>query len=288
MTKQCFFEGWYFWHQWADHTMAFIPAHHRDGNGKLTASLQVITETGSGCLNIPIETFRVERSPLRVWAGESVFSPEGCCLNCTLGGERLSGVLRYGPAASPKYDIMGPFRFVPGLQCRHGVWSLDHTVEGTLTLGGRRMQVRGRGYVEGDRGLSFPKRYLWTHCVFPGGSLMLSVADVPLGPGMFIGCVGFVWLNGRELRLATYRGLRVLSAGGAGAVVRQGPWQLEAALLEGRPQPLRAPELGRMGRTIHESAACRVQFRLTKDGAPVLDFVSDRAGFEADWPEVHK
>ncbi len=286
MTPRPFFEGWYFKHQWAGRTAAFIPAHHRDGTGAHTASLQIVTDDASDCLEIPIAEFHIRRDPFQVRAGTSLFTLEGCRINCALGGGRLTGALRYGPAAPPKGDIMGPFRFVPFLQCRHSVLSMDHTVDGALALDGRPWAGGpGRGYVEGDRGASFPKRYLWTQSAVPGGSVMLSVADVPLGPGRITGCIGFVWQNGRELRLATYRGLRVAEAGPKRAVVRQGPWELTAELLEDRAQPLKAPVLGGMSRIIRESAACAVRYRLRRNGETALDVTSARAGFEAEWPE---
>lgn len=284
MSGQPFFEGWYFKHQQGEHTIAFIPAHHRDERGLHTASLQIITEDRAEYLEIPRRAFQVDRKPFRVRCGDSVFMPSSCRIHCSLGGERLTGTLRYGTWTPPKGDIMGPFRFVPRMQCRHSVLSMAHSVEGELILGGRTLDFRqGEGYVEGDRGTSFPSRYLWTQSMFPGGSVMLSVAEVPFCGGSFTGCIGFVWMNGRELRLATYRGLRVLEAGPRGAKVRQGGWELSVELLEERPLVLRAPRRGDMGRIIRESAACCVRYRLLQKGACVLDAVCRQAGFEADW-----
>ena len=287
MAGQPFFEGWYFKHQQGDRTAAFIPAHHRDGDGVYTASLQIITESRAEYMEIPLREFHIRRRPFRVRCGASVFSPAGCRIDCLFGRERLTGTLRYGPWAVPRGDIMGPFRFVPGMQCRHSVLSMAHSVEGTLTLAGQALDFRkGTGYAEGDRGTSFPSRYLWTHAALPEGSVMLSVADVPFCGTGFTGCVGFVWMNGRELRRATSRGRRVLRSGPAGAAVRPGGWALTAALLAARPLALRAPRRGEMGRTIRESAACRVRYRLLRRGECVLDRVCEQAGFEADWPET--
>lgn len=286
MSKQPFFEGWYFKHQQGGHIIAFIPAHHRDESGVHTASLQIVTEDRAAYMEVPIRDFQVEREPFRVRCGNSVFSLGGCRIDCAFAGERLTGTLRYGPWTAPRGDIMGPFRFVPFMQCRHSVLSMAHSVKGTLALGGQTLDFRqGEGYVEGDRGTSFPSRYLWTQSLFPGGSVMLSVADIPFCGGHFTGCVGFVWLNGQELRLATYRGLRIAEAGPQGAVVRQGRWELAVELLEARPLDLRAPQMGDMGRTIRESAACRVRYRLLRDGKHVLDTECGQAGFEADWTE---
>ena len=130
MSKRPFFEGWYFKHQQGEHTVAFIPAHHRDGRGVHTASLQIVTEDRAEYTEVPIREFQVERRPFRVRCGDSVFSPGGCRIDAPFGGQRLTGTLRYGPWAALNGDIMGPFRFVPSLQCRHSVLSMAHSVEG--------------------------------------------------------------------------------------------------------------------------------------------------------------
>ncbi len=113
---------------------------------------------------------------------------------------------------------------------------------------------------------------------------MLSVAAIPFCGGRFTGCIGFVWMDGHELRLASYRGLRVLRTGPRGAVVRQGGWELAVELLEDHPLSLRAPRQGTMGRTIRESAACSVRYRLLRNGISVLDVACPQAGFEVEWP----
>ena len=193
MNGQPFFEGWYFKHQQGEHTVAFIPAHHRDGQGVYTASLQIITENRAEYVEIPVRDFRMKQKPFRVRCGDNVFSPSGCRIDCPFGGARLTGTLRYGPWTPPRGDIMGPFRFVPRMQCRHSVLSMAHSVEGMLALGGQTLDFRqGQGYAEGDQGTSFPGRYVWTQGAFPKGSVMLSIADIPFCGRQFTGCIGFV------------------------------------------------------------------------------------------------
>lgn len=76
---------------------------------------------------------------------------------------------------------MGPFQFVPFMQCRHSVFSMKHQVNEQITINGQIYKFKnGIGYMEGDRGYSFPKQYIWMQCCFNDGSLMLSVADIIL------------------------------------------------------------------------------------------------------------
>lgn len=102
---------------------------------------------------------------------------------------------------------MRPFALVPFMECRHSVWSMYHSVSGNINLNGQKYLFKNDlGYWEGDCGHSFPKRYVWTQCFLPNGSLMLSVADIPLAGIQFTGIIGVVLWKGQEYRLATYLG----------------------------------------------------------------------------------
>ncbi|MDD6189010.1 MAG: hypothetical protein PUB32_05460 [Clostridiales bacterium] len=59
----------------------------------------------------------------------------------------------------------------------------------------------GIGYVETDRGRSFPRAYLWTQCAWQEprrGGLMLSIATIPMAIGNFTGCICAIIYDGRE------------------------------------------------------------------------------------------
>lgn len=179
---------------------------------------------------------------------------------------------------------MGPFSFVPFLECRHSIWSMKHTVRGNVYINGTEYSFDGaEGYWEGDRGRSFPKEYIWTHCVFPEGALMLSVADIPMAGFHFQGVIGIVLLDGREYRLATYLGAKTLRIRNGLVRVVQGSLELEAKLLERDGKPLKAPAWGNMARIIHESVACRAKYRFRKKGRTLLAFETDRASFEYEY-----
>lgn len=88
---------------------------------------------------------------------------------------------------------------------------MRHEVRGRVEVNGKPFDFsRGVGYWEGDRGRSFPKEYAWIQCLFKGGSLMLSVAEIPMAKMHFTGIIGIVLWKGREYRLATYLGAWVV------------------------------------------------------------------------------
>ena len=90
--------------------------------------------------------------------------------------------------------------------------------------------------------------------------------------------------HGREHRLATYLGARVVRLRKGAVRVVQGDMVLEAELLESTGKALKAPVEGGMVRTIHESAACRARYRFRKGGRTLFAFETDRASFEYEYP----
>lgn len=276
-----YFKGWYFKCSNDTQTIAFIPAFHRSGHRE-TASLQIITDDGA--FNLPFNSLEYQEKPLAVRIGDSIFSEKGIRLNIRTDKTTVQGILRFGKLSPLRYDIMGPFQFVPFMQCRHSVFSMGHRVDGRLTINGKEMLFcDGIGYIEGDCGTSFPERYIWTQCSFPSGSLMLSVADIPLYGIHFTGIIGIVMLNGKEHRIATYLGAKVQHIGKHTVTVRQGDYVLTAKLLAKNAHPLLAPDHGNMSRTIHESAACKACYRFSYKGKTMCEFTSDRASFEFEY-----
>ena len=197
----------------------------------------------------------------------------------------VKGKLKFGALTPLRYDIMGPFAFVPFLECRHFVWSMRHSVCGSVQINKQEYFFRNAyGYWEGDRGKSFPKEYIWTQCQFPGGSLMLSVADIPFAGFHFKGIISVVLWRGREYRLATYLGAKAVRIQNGMIRVVQGNLELEACIRENAGKPLKAPANGNMIRTIHESASCRAYYRFRKGGSILFAFETGQASFEYEYP----
>ena len=280
-----YFCGWYFKCQSEKQTLALIPALHITG-GEKSASKQIICDTGTWNVPLSADGVQIKRTQPLALMGNSHFSPNGISLQVDSGTCHAFGSLQFGRPTPLRYDIMGPFTLVPFLECRHSVFSMWHRVRGEVCVNGVDYRFSdATGYIEGDRGRSFPKRYLWTQCIVPGGALMLSVAEIPLGPVRFTGIIGVVWLGGKEYRLATYLGARVSEHTDGRITIQQGGLSLSAVRLERNGQPLHAPQYGAMTRIIREAPACRAYYRFTCNGAPLLSFESERASFEYEYPQ---
>lgn len=274
-----YFEGWYFKLTTRDgRALALIPARHIQAGGARHASLQVISSDRSWWIEYP------GTCEDRFCFGANRFSAEGLSVSLDAPECSLHGALSFGPLKALKSDIMGPFRFLPGMECAHGVVSMAHTLRGALTLNGEVFDFTGgTGYIETDRGRSFPSAYLWTQCVWqtePLCGLMLSVASIPLSKVRFTGCICAVFHQGQEYRLATYRGARAEAWSAAGAVIRQGRACLEVELLRENGQPLLAPIEGAMRRTIRESLCAEVCYRFRVGKKLLFEHTDSRASFE--------
>lgn len=280
-----YFEGWYIKLQAPSGTsLALIPALHIEQTGQRSASLQIITADRTWYLEYPAAGFSACRDPFQASIGQSIFHTQGLLLDIQRDDLSLHGDVRFDALMPLKSDIMGPFRFLPAMECVHGVISMGHALSGSLTLCGEAIDFTdGTGYIETDRGCSFPSRYLWTQCAWrehQQNGLMLSIATIPLPIGHFTGCICAVLYGGQEYRLATYRGVRIERWSSGGAVIRQGKLRLEAELLEEQARPLRAPVKGNMVRTVHESVCAKVRYRFYIGEQLLFDHTDSGAGFE--------
>ena len=180
--------------------VAFIPGKAESG-----AFIQLISQEGARQFEISNLTVR-----------DSVIRADGCWFSrqgCHISLPGISGGITYGPFAPLGSDIMGPFRFFP-MECRHGVLSMAHTLQGSVIMDGHLHSFDGGlGYAEKDSGTSFPRSYLWMQCNdFPEPcSIMVSIAHIPFCGCSFRGCICAILYQGREYRLATYRGVKVQS-----------------------------------------------------------------------------
>jgi len=278
-----YFEGWYFKQQHEEGTVAFIPAIHTNTNSQ-TASLQIVTENDASCMNFSIENVLLCRHRFFFALANNYFSLDGIHLDIHTKELEAEGNLHFESIQPPAYDVMGPFRFVPFLECRHSVFSMKHKVSGALKLNGKNLCFDcDNGYIEGDRGYSFPKRYLWSQCAFEDNSIMLSVADIPFAGFTFTGIIGIVLFHGQEYRLASYLGAKVLSIGNGTASVRQGKYRLTVEQLGGDCKFLSAPIQGAMTRYIRESISCRVHFQFFREETVLFDVISENASFENEY-----
>lgn len=265
-----YFEGWYYKQRSENYMLALIPGQAASG-----AFIQMIDSNGTKRFAVP----RIQVSGDTVQAGDCLFSPTGIEVHLP----DIEGSLRYSDLTPLRSDIMGPFAHLP-MQCRHGVVSMHHTVNGCITVDGTpHIFSNGSGYAEKDRGRSFPRSYLWIQCndFSEECAFMLSIAHIPFLGCSFTGCICALIYRGKEYRFATYRGVKIEANEEERVCLKQGKLRLELSfhpLTEGHP--LAAPAQGEMTAIIRESCDAHLHLHLTQNGSTIVECESDRATFE--------
>lgn len=303
--RRSYFEGWYFKHSSGNPgpgggVWSFIPGVARGADGDGYSFVQAIQgRTGrSWWFQYPLSEFSASEGGLDIRVGENRFSSRGMKAALSDGVSRIEAEFEYGEFSTFRFPwwrpgVMGPFSFVPRMECNHGLVSLDHRAEGWVKVEGELVGFRaGRGYIEKDWGRSMPEAWIWTQSNdFPreGDSVMLSVAKIPWMGGSFRGFLCVASLGGEKYLFTTYSGARIqdLRLGDSEArcdILGKGPDGRPARLvikaLRSRGGMLRAPVAGLLSRRIAEAADAYLRVRLEVEGRAPYEADSAMAGME--------
>ncbi len=160
---------------------------------------------------------------------------------------------------------------------------MRHRLNGSLRIGHEIYDFEnGTGYIEGDSGRSFPKKYVWIQAndFADGSSVIMSIAEIPFCGFRFEGCICVVMKDKKEYRLATYLGAKAESGENSVAVCQHG-LRLEADILSGGTGfPLASPRNGKMSGITKENNNAKILFRLSYKGKTICKLLSANAGFE--------
>lgn len=216
-----FFKGWYFKIASKEHTMCFIPGFSIDSNGKKIAFVQVITPDEAFCKFYDIKEFCYSEYPFRVKVGSNEFTSSGMKISIKTKTNIIKGNVTFGrfeKLKSTAYcpNIMGPFSYLKFMECKHDVLSVNHLVNGTITVNNNNILFKdAKGYVESDCGDSFPKSWLWVQgnsfedC---NASFMFAVATIPMKLFSFNGVIGYLKTSTMEIQFGSYYGAKLVEA----------------------------------------------------------------------------
>ena len=299
-TKR-YFEGWYFKciSQDRHHAIALIPGMAIDPDGQRHAFIQVINaESGqTWYFDYPFESFLAARDKLVIQVDTSLFQREGLALDIHHPTGSVTGQLRFSqirefPVSWHTPSIMGPFQFVPGMECYHAVIHLSHRIDGQIHINGEVFDFDGgAGYLEKGYGRSFPQSYVWlqaSHFGHGDASFIFSRARIPwLGrefPGFF---AYFTDFQGNTARFATYNCSKLSDwqvdpdSGTCSGILKGPAGQLKFSAQMVGGGTLRAPVDGSMHREIIESIRATVLVELTDhSGKRIYADRSTEAGME--------
>ena len=186
--------------------------------------------------------------------------------------------------------IMGWYRYVPFMECYHGVVSMNHKLKGALKINNRNTEFTGgKGYMEKDWGRSMPTDWVWLQCNHfsdeARASLMISVARIPWIGSHFPGFLSFLLVDGKLYRFATYNrsAIKELELGSKQVriVLENRSHRLTVEAKRKQSGALQAPVKGLMERKIMESLDAQITVKLeTRAGATLFSSDGGHAGLE--------
>jgi hypothetical protein len=274
--KRKFFEGWYYKVVSKDEqsAFAFIPGIAMDGDGKKQAFIQVLDGKNltAAYHKYPFNAFIASPEMHDVTIGDSRFK----LAKIEIDLPEIKGILHFEeqfpwPSTWFSPGIMGPFSFVPFIQCYHGILSMDHAIRGTLEMNGKVIDFDGgRGYIEKDWGHSFPEGYIWmqsNHFKNEGVSIKCSVAKIPWLWSSFVGFIAGALIDGKLYRFTTYNSTKLKLCKVSAEVVlirlENKKHRLEITAHRAVATELAAPIGGFMDARIEESMNARIEVVLT-------------------------
>ena len=217
--RKKYFEGWYFKMVSPDGAsiLSVIPGISLSQNGEEQhAFIQIIDGKTANTFyyEFPIEDFHFSKDKFAVRIGKNFFS-EDCLIldihNATTnikGEVQMSNHVYLSRKKDKKKSIMGWYRFVPFMECYHGVVSLNHTLKGAITKDHITYNFdNGVGYIEKDWGKSMPSSWIWiqsNNFDSERTSFMLSIANIPWLGSSFTGFLGFFLNDNSVHQFGTY------------------------------------------------------------------------------------
>ena len=292
-----YFEGWYFKHVTKDlqHVYSFIPgiSLNREDPHAFIQMIDGVKGT-TKYFRYNLSDFQPHKRELDIRIGSSRFRKNLIELDIHQDGYQIAGRLEFdgltpypGTLLSP--GIMGWYSFVPRMECRHGVVSVNHHIHGNIKINGAPVSFdRGKGYIEKDWGISFPKAWIWAQCNSfkeASVSVMVSIAHIPWMGGYFPGFISFLHTEDGFFTFSTYNGSKLVKAEktstGIFIVLENSKHRMELEVVQHQFGELKAPKHGIMSRFIKESLDSHINVQLkNKDGQILFEGTGQRAGFE--------
>ena len=287
-----YFEGWYFKNTNKEKGISFIPGINIDKK-EPKAFVQVITNDTSYFVNYNIEDFDFTHNPFIIKVGNNVFSKEGIHIDIKTENLNINGDIKYSNNKSIKTDfmnpnIMGPFSYVPFMECNHAILSMQNTTNGVININNNIINFENdMGYIEKDWGISFPKSYIWcqgNNFKNSNASFMLSIADIPFKMFKFRGVICVIVIDDKEYKFTTYNNARLVEYGindnSLNITLKKGDLQINLKSSFDKGQKLSAPVKGKMEKDIFESITANITVTLKQGDNTIFSDTSKNCGLE--------
>lgn len=287
--RKKYFEGWYFKMVSADGSsiLSVIPGISLSHNGeKQHAFIQIIDGKSAKTFYYvyPIEEFVFSKKRFVVRIGDNYFSEDRVILDIQNDSTSIKGEIHMSDHVNlshnkkKKKGIMGWYRFVPFMQCYHGVVSLTHNLNGSLIKDNKTYNFdNGLGYIEKDWGKSMPSDWIWmqsNNFNSENTSFMLSVANIPWMGSSFTGFLGFFLHDSILQRFGTYTHAKLHMETSNSDTIRititDKTYTYLIETYRNKSGVLKAPVKGSMDRRISESIDAKLLLKVMDKNANVI------------------
>ena len=196
----------------------------------------------------------------------------------------MKGELTLAELHPLKKKVMGPFTYLP-MECRHEIYSMRHTLRGTLLINGKEISFdKGIGYIEGDSGTNFPKRYVWYNSVTEDVTATFALASIPLfGFIHFTGILCFIKTKEKEYYLSTYNGAKLKKISEEEIIISKGKYSFVLKMNNKEGHLLKAPVKGDMVRYIKENLNVPTSFKLFEKDSILIQKEDPISSLEFMW-----
>lgn len=295
LTKEKqYFEGWYFKHSNFTETISFIPGINMNENNK-SAFIQVITNNHSYFISYDLGLFHFNHDPFFIKIDQNYFSQEYIHIDINDRKQEIiiNGNIQYHHHKLLKTNflnpnIMGPFSYLPFMECNHAILSMKHRCIGNITVNDSSITFKnGIGYMEKDWGISFPKYYIWlqgNQFQNEKASFMISIANIPFTLFHFRGLICILVIDQKEYKFTTYNFTKIITYhidhNSIHILLQKRQYILEIKADSDSDQILSAPVKGQMIKNINESISAKLTITLKQKNKIIFHDTSINCGLE--------
>ncbi|NMC56893.1 MAG: hypothetical protein GYA50_06710 [Eubacteriaceae bacterium] len=297
--KKNYFEGWYFKNidKAKENALAVIPGvSFGKRNDDAYCFIQILNKSDDKTYYIKfnINEFKYNENHFEIEIGNNYFSAEKMRLDICNDDVCIKGILRFDNILQIKKTtfrpgIMGPFSFIPFMECYHGIVNIHHEIKGRIEYNGKVIDFdKGYGYIEKDWGRSFPSSWIWVqsnHFYKEDATVMFSIAKIPFMKKCFTGFISFLRVKDTIYYFATYTNAKIkkldILDNKLDLIISDKDYIFELHAENSSGGLLKAPQKGEMVRQIYESIDAKVRVILKdKKGKLLFEGEGTNAGME--------
>lgn len=241
-----------------------------------------------------LNEFHYKKDKFEVIIEKNYFSSDKIKLDLNKQGQVVKGELIFKnqlpwPIKFLSPGAMGPFAFLPRMECSHAVLSFDHEIYGNLTINGVEISFdHGKGNIEKDWGRSFPSGYVWmqsNHFSEQRISFMASIARIPYLGRSFTGFLAGFLYEDRLYLFSTYnraklKDLTINKNRVSFRLVKENQ-EIEIDAIQAKASQLKGPINGKMTGKILESLTSTINLKFIDSKKSIeFDGVGSFSGME--------